>query len=101
MKVMRKRLIEWQARKRPPGYADEILASAKEVRGELVIMEDAVYYALVKKYARAPQRGLGDTVASVLKPIARGIDAVAGTKLANCGGCAKRQETLNRIVPRI
>lgn len=49
-------------------------------------------------------RGLGDAVAFVAKPIARGIDAVTKrtamrTNLANCAGCDRRQEALNRKVP--
>ncbi len=42
-------------------------------------------------------RGLGDLVAAVAQPIARAIDAAAGTKIAECGGCKKRREALNRI----
>lgn len=45
--------------------------------------------------------GLGDVVAAVAQPIARGIDAVAGTKLAGCGSCAKRKERLNAAMPDI
>ena len=44
-----------------------------------------------------PRRGLGDLVAAVAQPIARAIDAAAGTKLAECGGCKRRREALNRI----
>lgn len=46
-----------------------------------------------------PMRGLGDLVAKVAKPIARAIDAVAGTDMANCGGCAERQKKLNQAFP--
>lgn len=42
-------------------------------------------------------RGLGDVVHAVAQPIARVIDRVAGTKLAECGGCARRRAVLNRI----
>jgi hypothetical protein len=45
--------------------------------------------------------GLGDAVAMVAQPIARTIDRVVGTAIAKCGGCAKRQEALNRLVPDI
>lgn len=45
-----------------------------------------------------PKRfGLGDAVALVAQPIARAVDAVAGTKIAQCGGCKKRRAALNRI----
>jgi hypothetical protein len=46
-----------------------------------------------------PTFGLGDLVASVAQPVAKAIDAVAGTNVAGCGGCKARQEALNRMVP--
>lgn len=42
-------------------------------------------------------RGLGDLVHAVAHPIAKAIDAVAGTNIQNCGGCSKRREALNRL----
>jgi hypothetical protein len=44
-------------------------------------------------------RGLGDAVAAAAQPIAKAIDAVAGTKIQSCPSCAKRRETLNKAVP--
>ena len=46
-------------------------------------------------------RGLGDMVASIAQPIARAIDSVAGTNIQQCGGCKKRQEALNKLVPNL
>jgi hypothetical protein len=46
-----------------------------------------------------PMRGAGDVVAAVAQPVARMIDRVSGTNLQNCGGCKRRQETLNRKFP--
>jgi hypothetical protein len=40
---------------------------------------------------------LGDAVATFAQPIARGFDFVAGTDIANCGGCSRRQQFLNNI----
>ncbi len=37
----------------------------------------------------------GDNIYRIAKPIARGIDAVWGSDLANCGGCAKMRDNLN------
>lgn len=37
-------------------------------------------------------RGLGDTVKNV-------IDKLTGGKVKQCGGCKKRQEALNKIIP--
>lgn len=50
---------------------------------------------------RAKPNGLGDLVAQVAQPIAALIDAVAGTRLKTCGGCAQRKARLNRLVPDI
>ncbi len=38
---------------------------------------------------------LGDAIATVAQPIARTIDAVAGTDIAGCQGCKKMQQNLN------
>jgi hypothetical protein len=45
--------------------------------------------------------GLGDLVAKVAQPIAGAIDSVVGTDIKNCGGCKKRQEYLNNLIPDI
>lgn len=45
--------------------------------------------------------GLGDAVALIAQPIAKTIDSVVGTNIQNCGGCKKRQEALNNIIPDI
>lgn len=50
---------------------------------------------------RHKQTGLGDLVAKVAQPIAGAIDAVIGTNIKGCGGCAQRHAALNRIVPDI
>ena len=44
-------------------------------------------------------RGLGDAVAILAQPVARIIDAVAGTSIRTCGDCQKRREAMNRAVP--
>ena len=54
-----------------------------------------------KKSESVKRFGLGDAVASVANPIARAIDATFGTKIEGCGGCAKRREALNQILPNL
>lgn len=44
-------------------------------------------------------RGMGDIVAGILKPAVHAVDRIAGTNIENCGGCKKRQATLNRLFP--
>lgn len=41
-------------------------------------------------------RGLGDIVHIVLKPLAKGADAILKTNLVGCGGCYDRQNNLNK-----
>ncbi len=40
-------------------------------------------------------RNLGDKIAAIAQPIARGIDAMAGTNINGCGGCNKMRDNLN------
>lgn len=47
-----------------------------------------------KKY-----RGLGDLVHAVAQPVARVIDAVAGTHIQGCAGCGRRRKKWNRRFP--
>lgn len=52
-------------------------------------------YGVCKNY------GLGDLIHTLATPIAKAIDRAAGTKIQGCGGCAKRREALNNLVPSI
>lgn len=45
--------------------------------------------------------GLGDAVAVIAEPIASALDAVVGTKIKGCGGCARRREALNRAGDKV
>lgn len=50
----------------------------------------------------AAVRGAGDAVALVAQPVARAIDKVAGTDLANCKPCigpGGRKDQLNALFP--
>jgi len=40
-------------------------------------------------------KNLGDKIAFVAQPMARGIDAALGTNVAGCKGCKKMRENLN------
>mgnify|MGYP003149489184 FL=1 len=37
-------------------------------------------------------KGIGDTISRVINKVSRG-------KIKECGGCTKRKESLNRIIP--
>lgn len=43
--------------------------------------------------------GLGDWIKSAIAPVIHYSDQHFGTKLADCGGCAKRRSQLNKAVP--
>lgn len=121
MRILRSQL-DAQRNQLPAGFADEFLSKAvgTAVPGgppqfdQWLSMPDADYKILRLKYwpgvsssvreaipppSSSRVRGLGTVVAAVAKPIARAIDKVAGTNLRNCGGCRKREETLNKILP--
>lgn len=40
--------------------------------------------------------GAGDMIAYGLRPLAHLSDQYLGTKLASCGGCAQRQQSMNK-----
>ena len=40
-----------------------------------------------------PARGVGDVVHTALKPVARVL------RMTGCGGCQKRREALNKLLP--
>jgi hypothetical protein len=90
------------AKVRPEGYLASIFIGAVLSQdGNWLLIKRSDYIQHVSKFS--PQ-GLGDKVAAVAKPIARGIDRAAAvigikTNVANCGGCAKRQDALNTAAP--
>ena len=47
---------------------------------------------MCEKNTNKPSRGLGDTVARVIKK-------ATGGKVKPCGGCKKRQAALNKLMP--
>lgn len=78
------------------GYWEDCLSRGVVEEEDLVLTVEA-YEALRAKYT--PPAGLGDRVARILKPIAGAIDALLGSDLKNCGGCAERQARLNELFP--
>lgn len=83
-------LISIEVEKIPLENRDRFFNAAKEI-----ILTEEQYHEL-SPYLN---RGLGDTIAKVLHPIAKGIDSIIGTELANCGGCTDRQEDWNIRFP--
>jgi hypothetical protein len=60
----------------------------------LISTPDPIPRVSAEKY-----RGLGDLVHAVANPVARVIDAVAGTHIQGCAGCGRRREKWNRRFP--
>lgn len=91
--------LQAAAKGRPEGWLPAVLAFGT-VTGEVVEFDPEEYAFVLAEFGPlAGPRGLGDVVARLAQPIARGVDALAGTKLANCGGCARRQAALNDAFP--
>ena len=74
------------------GYREELetLATCKDADGLTLRVSD--WMALLAKHN---SRGFGTRIYKVMHPIALGMDAVLGTNMANCGGCAERMERWN------
>ena len=86
---------------RPEGYYEDVINHGIVEDNFLEITQED-YGKLLEKYR--PQyigsmRGIGDLVAIPAQAIAHGIDKVFHTNIANCGGCKRRQEKLNAILP--
>ena len=82
------------ANRRPEGYLDDVMSKG-QMSGEFLEIESSELTALRCKYA--VKQGLGDRVASFLKPVARAVDRMLGTNLENCGSCEQRRQWLNGI----
>ena len=53
----------------------------------------------IRRVSAKKYRGLGDVVHAVAQPVATVLDAVLGTHIKGCRGCAKRREEWNQAVP--
>lgn len=91
--------IERAAKVRPDGWLDVVLTIGTR-EGDIVQFTDEEYHFLTDRCGPLTgSRGLGDAVARVAKPIARAVDAMAGTRLAGCRGCGRRQDDWNKAFP--
>ena len=55
----------------------------------------------IKPKGNVRKTGLGDAIEKIAQPIASVLDATLGTDIKNCGGCKKRKEALNKMVPNV
>ena len=106
MKITRAQL-EAQRPQLPVGFVDEFISNATPCHGVWLVMPAEDYAALRQKYWPNPPapkiskhfRGAGDVLAAVLHPVVSVVRAATGIDLENCGGCGKRKDKLNQIMP--
>lgn len=101
--------LKQQAKVRPDGYYDDVTSKGVIVNDKYLLIEWDDYIKLGQKYNPSRKtyvkppcndcKGMGDVVAKVAQPIAKMIDKVAGTDIEHCGGCKKRRDKLNEILP--
>lgn len=93
---------ENRAKERPPGYLEELLAESREIAPGFYELTGEPMVRLMKKYA--PYRtGAGTALKHIIHA---GLDvapipAAMRQKIKGCGGCARREQLLNRLVPDI
>jgi hypothetical protein len=83
-----------------PQLKIDILSETQDM-GDFVEIDSNRFKELVEKNIKTTKFGLGDAVAALASPIAAASDSMFGTSLSSCGGCAKRREALNQMVPSI
>ncbi len=81
----------------------EEFLSKGQIRGEFLEVDPPIYLEFWNRYQRRDTaksvKGVGDIVAKLAQPIARSIDRVLGTDIEHCGGCQRRKEKLNKLMP--
>ena len=81
---------------------EEVLLRGGVIKDGWYEMPDKAHKDMMREFSQKSRSfGLGDAVAMVAQPIAKAIDAVAGTNIQECGGCKARREALNRLVPEL
>jgi hypothetical protein len=80
------------AAKDRPGMLQAFI-DAGELQGDKVAIERSRFEELNGHYFKGLQ--LGTKLHAVLKPVVRAVDAVVGSSLRNCAGCAGRELKLN------
>jgi len=80
-----------------PGMLQAFI-DAGELQGDKVAIERSRFEELNGHYFKGLQ--LGTKLHAVLKPVVRALDAVVGTSLGNCVGCARRELKLNAASSR-
>lgn len=84
--------IRETAKQRPEGYYEDYVKRG-EIQGDYLYISIEAAKEVAAMYHPG---GLGTYAAKVFKPIAKVIDAVAGTDLENCQECDERKKEWNK-----
>ena len=97
MRLKTFQLIQLKLMPRPSEYMDELRSVALAATGQSMTfnLDDPAYQALKTKYRTAPRPKV-ERMAGAGDLIARATSAVG---IKPCGGCKKRQQKLNKLVP--
>lgn len=87
MRTLTIQQLDRATKRRKPGHRDAVLAVAQR-DGDTLTLTDEQFQEIRAKYALGI-RGMGDVIAAMTKAVG----------IKPCGGCQKRRETLNRILP--
>ena len=103
-----------------PDHRQELIDAALAITGDMIEICGMKYKSLKHKYQHSKVsdeylykeinkkpvdnrkiKGLGDVVALFAQPVAKVIDTISmgKTNLQSCGGCKRRQASLNEQVP--
>lgn len=82
---------------RPKGYLEDVLSVGQLREDGYIEISEKAYLDLLIKHRGIS--GAGDIVSLMTKPVTVIIDAILGTDLQNCQGCADRQQALNKAFP--
>lgn len=80
--------IKRTSQDRPEGYLESVLSVSKVV-GDIVEIADSDYAELLSIYQPSKFTGLGDAIKWLTDKLG----------ITQCGGCKKRQKSLNNLFP--
>lgn len=97
--------IKTKERVNPEAAMAELLTLGAVAEGVLTIDSDKFetwrekYTAPITAKPVVKFTGAGDVAAAMFQPVAKAFDAILGTDIQNCSGCAERKEILNNAIP--
>lgn len=78
-----------------PGYFEAVMAIATDIDGVLT-MDGNAYQNVHRQFSLPPKvKGIGTALKAAIAPVAKAVDAVAGTKLSICPACQARAKRMD------